>query len=256
MAKAIEIHNLGMVFTSKQGSVHTLEGVSFDVEEGEFICIVGPSGCGKTTLLRILAGLIPATTGVTKVNGDIVRGPQCNVGMVFQSPVLMAWRTVLSNIMLQVEVRRLDKEEYRKKALELIQLVGLTSFENNYPYQLSGGMQQRVSICRALIHDPALLLMDEPFGAIDALTREQMNLELQRIWMERKKTVIFVTHSIPEAVFLSDKVVVMSARPARLLRVFDSGLARPRSLDTMATPTFSSLVTDIRREMQVHGGLD
>ncbi|MBI4494258.1 MAG: ABC transporter ATP-binding protein [Chloroflexi bacterium] len=256
MARAIELHDIGMVFASRQGSVHALDEVSFGAEAGEFLCIVGPSGCGKTTLLKILAGLLFASTGTVQVNGESVRGPISNVGMVFQSPVLMPWRTVLDNIMLQVEVRNLDRGKYRQVALGLLQLVGLAGFERKYPYQLSGGMQQRVSICRALIHDPALLLMDEPFGAIDALTREQMNLELQRIWLDHKKTVVFVTHSIPEAVFLADRVLVMSARPGRLLKVFDVELPRPRTLETMAEPRFSRMVTHIRREMQAHGGLE
>jgi NitT/TauT family transport system ATP-binding protein len=220
------------------------------------VSIVGPSGCGKSTLLKIVAGLYPATSGAIAVNGLAVRGPLPDIGIVFQGAALMKWRTVLDNILLQAEVRRLDLAEYRARALELIALVGLTGFEAAYPSQLSGGMQQRVAICRALLHDPALLLMDEPFGALDAFTREQMNLELLAIWSARRKTILFVTHSIPEAVFLSDRVLVMSARPGQIIDDIRVRLPRPRSFATMELPQFAQLTNQIRQLMQIKGGLE
>src|SRR5262249_21538847 len=195
--------------------------------EGEFVALVGPSGCGKSTLLKLVSGLIPLSSGVIRVNSELVRRPTASVGIVFQNPVLMAWRATLRNILLQIEIPGRDVEGYRAPARELIQLVGLDGFENAYPHQLSGGMQQRVGLCRALVHDPDLLLMDEPFGALDALMREQMNAELQRIWMERRKTVLFITHSISEAVYLADRVPVMSPRPGRIVGEIKVELARP-----------------------------
>ena len=185
-----------------------------------------------------------------------VRGPTPNVGIVFQNPVLMNWRTVIKNIMIQVEVRGLDYAAHERRAHELIKLVGIEGFEDHYPYQLSGGMQQRVSICRALIHDPPLLLMDEPFGALDALTRETMNIELQRIWLENRKTIFFITHSIPESVFLADRVVVLSERPGRIRTVMRVDLPRPRDMSTMESPEFVGMVGQLRRELQSKGGLD
>ena len=174
--------------------------------------MVGPSGCGKTTLLKILAGLMPPSRGDARLRGTPITGPRQDIGVVFQSPVLFPWRTVLDNVLLPIDVQGLPRERHRRAALDLLALVGLEGFERRYPWELSGGMQQRVALTRALVHDPAMLLMDEPFGALDAMTREQMNVELQRIWLERKKTVVFITHSIPEAVFLGDRVLVMSPR--------------------------------------------
>jgi len=238
------------------GFVSALEGINLAAAAGEFVTLVGPSGCGKTTLLRIVAGLVPQTGGEVDVNGRPLRGPTRDIGIVFQVPALMAWRSVLDNILLQIEIRRLDVASYRGRALDLIKLVGLSGFEGRYPYQLSGGMQQRVAICRALIHDPSLLLMDEPFGALDALTREQMNLELQRIWLERRKTVLFITHSIPEAIFLSDRVCVMSPRPGRILETLAVPIPRPRTGATMQRNEFVGLVGRVREVMQASGGWD
>ncbi len=252
----IDVRSLAMRYRVPGGFVSALEGITLAASEGEFVTLVGPSGCGKTTLLRIVAGLIAPTGGEAELNGRPLRGPTRDIGIVFQVPALMAWRSVLGNILLQIEIRRLDVGEYRPRALDLIKLVGLSGFEERYPYQLSGGMQQRVAICRALIHDPSLLLMDEPFGALDALTREQMNRELQRIWLERRKTVLFITHSIPEAVFLSDRVCVMSPRPGRILETLEVAIARPRDAKTMQTPTFVSLVGRVREIMQASGGWD
>lgn len=255
MEKAIEIKDVRMLFAARGEAVHALEKVSFEAYDGEFISVVGPSGCGKTTLLRVVGGLIPPTRGQVWVYGHPVQGPHPNVGIVFQSPVLMSWRTVLDNVLLQAEVRKLEPRKYREIALGLIELVGIKGFENKYPFQLSGGMQQRVSICRALLHDPPLLLMDEPFGALDAFTREQMNLELMRIWQEKKKTVLFITHSIQEAVFLSDKVVVLTARPGRVMEIIPVELPRPRYLEVIELPAFGKLVSSIRRMLQVQSCL-
>jgi NitT/TauT family transport system ATP-binding protein len=247
--KAIEASNVIVKYPWKDNVVHALDNIDLEAYSGEFVSVVGPSGCGKTTFLKVVSGLLSPTSGEVRVAGQLVRGPHPSVGVVFQSPVLPAWRNTLQNIMLQVEVRGLKKDEYMPRALELIDLVGLKGFENSLPYQLSGGMQQRVSICRALIHDPPLLLMDEPFGALDALTREQMNLELQRIWMDRNKTILFITHSIPEAIFLSDKVVLMSTRPGRILEVIKVDFPRPRGIETFEFLEFTRLAGRIRKMM-------
>src|SRR6266852_7372085 len=208
--------------------VEALHEVDFSVGEGEFLAIVGPSGCGKSTLLKILAGLIPASGGTALLNDVPIEGPRRDIGVAFQSPVLFPWRNVLGNVMLPADVQRLDKVQLRRRAMDLIKLVRLDGFEDRYPWELSGGMQQRVGIVRALVHDPAMLLMDEPFGALDAMTREQMNVELQRIWMERRKTVLFITHSVGEAVFLADRVLVMTPRPGKIQDELTIDLARPR----------------------------
>ena len=252
----IEVTGLQLTYQSRRGRVHALDGVDITAREGEFIALVGPSGCGKSTVLKVIAGLLRPTGGSVRVNGGEVRGPTRDIGIVFQSPVLMAWRSVIDNILLQIEIRGGNVKAFRPKAAELIRLVGLDGFEHVYPYQLSGGMQQRAALCRALIHDPSLLLMDEPFGALDALTREQMNLELQRIWMERKKTVLFITHSISEAVFLADQVLVMSSRPGKILDRLTVGLARPRTLQSMGRPDFTGLVDEVRSHLQVTGRVE
>jgi len=247
---------LTKVYPARAGAVHALEAIDFEVADREFVAIVGPSGCGKSTLLKILAGLIPATGGMALLRGTPIVGPRRDIGMVFQSPVLFPWRTVLHNVLLPVDVQGLGRERLHRSALDLLRLVGLDGFENRYPWELSGGMQQRVAMVRALIHDPAMLLMDEPFGALDAMTREQMNLELQRIWLERRKTVVFITHSIPEAVFLADRVLVMTARPGRITEIVAVTLPRPRSLDIMSTPEFGTHVRRIRAHFSSSGGLD
>lgn len=242
------------VFTSGARTVNALERVSFEIQTGEFVSIVGPSGCGKSTLLKILSGLLPASSGTICVDGDVVRDPLKNVGMVFQAPVLLKWRQVMGNILLPVEFAKLDVGSHLEKARALIKLVGLEGFEDMYPHQLSGGMQQRVSLCRALVTDPQLLLMDEPFGALDAMTRDELDLELLRLWEEKKKTVLFVTHSIQEAVFLSDRVFVMSARPGRLLERIAVALPRPRTLEMMSTPQFGEYTLRIRGLLDSAGG--
>ncbi|MGE0095253.1 MAG: ABC transporter ATP-binding protein [Alphaproteobacteria bacterium] len=253
MVADIHLGNVSKTFPAQAGKVEALGGIELDVAQHEFVSVLGPSGCGKSTLLRIVAGLIPPSGGEVLVHGQPIDGPSSKVGIVFQSPVLLPWRTVLQNIELQVEVRKLDRAAFRDKARKLISLVGLEGFADSYPYQLSGGMQQRVSLCRALIHDPSLLLMDEPFGALDALTREQMGLELQRVWLETKKTVLFITHSIAEAVFLSDRIVVMSARPGRIQEIVAVDIPRPRSLDAMKDPRFHQAVDRARKLMNAAG---
>ncbi|MDE0103553.1 MAG: ABC transporter ATP-binding protein [Bryobacterales bacterium] len=252
----ILVEDVSMTFSTRDGDVHALDKVNFAAREGEFFSILGPSGCGKSTLLRIIGGLLRPTNGNVAVNGSRVTGPTPDVGIVFQSPVLMNWRTVLENVMLQAEVRGLNLREYRERAMGLLDMVGLGGFEDKYPYQLSGGMQQRASICRALIHDPPLLLMDEPFGALDALTRERMNLELLRIWEASRKTVLFITHSIPEAVFLSDRVAIMSPRPGHLDEIANPRLPRPRTMATMEDDTFVRTVGGIRRSLKQEGNID
>lgn len=253
MTADIHLGNVSKTFPAKAGKVEALGGIELDVARHEFVSVLGPSGCGKSTLLRIVAGLIPASGGDVLVRGQKLNGPSAEVGIVFQSPVLLPWRTVLENIELQVEVRRLDRAAFREKARRLIALVGLDGFADSYPFQLSGGMQQRVSLCRALIHDPSLLLMDEPFGALDAMTREHMGIELQRVWMETQKTVLFITHSIAEAVFLSDRIVVMSARPGRIEEIIPINIPRPRSLDAMKDPRFHAAVDRARTLMHAAG---
>ena len=253
---AITVKAIGKRYASRHGPVAALDDVTFSVGEGEFVAVVGPSGCGKSTLLKILAGLLPASGGQALLRGTPIAGPRRDIGVVFQSPVLFPWRTVLDNVLLPVDVQGLGRARHERDALDLINLVGLGGFEHRSPWELSGGMQQRVAITRALVHDPAMLLMDEPFGALDAMTREHMNIELQRIWIERKKTVLFITHSIPEAVFLADRVLVMTARPGRLMDDVRVDLGRPRSLEVMNTPEFGRHVKSIRAQFNVKGGLD
>lgn len=252
----IQLKDVTKVYDSKSGPMQSIATLSFDIKDGEFVSIVGPSGCGKSTLLKMVAGLLPITSGDLRLSGDKIDGPQKNVGIVFQSAVLLAWRNVLDNILLQAEMRDMPMAPARARALALIEMAGLKGFEQKYPWQLSGGMQQRVAICRALLHDPSVLLMDEPFGALDAMTREKMNVELQRIWLESKKTVLLITHSIPESVFLSDRVLVMSERPGSIEAIYDIDLPRPRNLDVMATPEFSAYTKAIRRHFYAQGSLD
>lgn len=245
---AIDIQSLNKVYRTVSGeNVVALSDISLRVEPLEFVSIVGPSGCGKSTLLKIIAGLTSATSGHVQVVGQPVTTPRKEVGIVFQSPVLLPWRTIRENVALPAEVRGADRKVTDARIRSLLSMVGLADFENKYPGELSGGMQQRAAISRGLVCDPEILLMDEPFGALDAMTREQMNLDLQRIWLESGKTIFLITHSIPEAVFLGDRVVVMTPRPGRIARVFDVDLPRPRGLDAMGDPEFGRLCNEIRR---------
>jgi NitT/TauT family transport system ATP-binding protein len=241
-AAYVELRNASKTYRRGRGrnapATQALDAIDLDVAEGEFLAIVGPSGCGKSTLLRMVAGLHLATAGEVRVGGQIVGGPQTNLGVVFQSPVLLDWRTALENVLVQIELRGLDARAYRDRAIHLLQQVGLGEFIDRLPHELSGGMRQRVAIVRALIHDAPLLLMDEPFGALDALTREQMRLDLEALWLAKRKTVIFITHSIDEAVLLADRVVVMSPRPGKVELILDVLLPRPRGLDARHAPAF------------------
>ena len=243
----IRVAGLDKRYPVRQGEpVQALSGVSFDLYAGEFLSVVGPSGCGKSTLLRIMAGLDRATRGEVLLNGEPVAGPRREIGIVFQQPTLLPWRTVLDNVLLPAQMQRIDRARSTERAQTLLELVGLSAFAGNYPFELSGGMQQRVAICRALVCDPRILLMDEPFGALDAMTREQMNVELMRIQGEQNKTVVFITHSIPEAVFLGDRVIIMTPRPGRVARLTDIDLPKPRTLATMGSAAFATQCNDIR----------
>jgi NitT/TauT family transport system ATP-binding protein len=250
----IELKGLGKVYDTEAGPVEACAEVDLEIRESEFVAIVGPSGCGKTTIMKMVAGLVPHTSGSITVGGRRVERPQTDVGIVFQESILLEWRNVLENVMLQVDIRRLDRAKYEPIARHLLQQTGLTGFEVRKPYELSGGMRQRVSICRALVHDPHLLLMDEPFGALDALTREQISMDIQRVWMEKRKTALFITHSIPEAVLLSDRVVVMSPRPGRIVEILDIDLPRPRRLDKLP-PKFNDYAGRIRDIFKAKGVL-
>ena len=248
----IALDRVGMTYEAQSGPVEALRDISFGVRRGELVALVGPSGCGKSTLLRLVAGLRPATRGHVAIDGRPVTRPMAAVGMVFQAPVLLKWRSVLDNVLLPVELAGLEARRYRDRARDLLRLVGLGGFEAKLPRELSGGMQQRVSLCRALLLDPPLLLMDEPFGALDAMTRDEMNLELLRIWGEgggagdqQRKTILFVTHSIPEAVFLADRVVVLSPRPGRVAGICPVPLPRPRTVEARAAAAFGRLSLEI-----------
>ena len=251
--QSVVVRGLRKVYSSVQGDVVALDGVDLSVSGGTFVSIVGPSGCGKSTMLMIVAGLVPPSAGDVAVGAAPVTRPLTDVGIVFQRDLLFDWRTVLGNIMLQADVRGLDKGLAREKALTLVEKVGLKGFEGHYPWQLSGGMRQRVAICRALLHDSGLLLLDEPFGALDALTRDQMNLDLQRIWLQVRRTTILVTHSISEAVFLSDRVTVMSPRPGRIVEDVTIDLPRPRTLAMRESPQFADYQRRIRTAIEAMG---
>jgi NitT/TauT family transport system ATP-binding protein len=247
----IDIRGLNKVYETQEQPLLALRNVDLTVRQGEFISFVGPSGCGKSTLLNIVGGLLDRTDGQLLFRGKDQSSPRREIGMMFQTPVLFAWRTVLENILLPIEVFGLNKDQYHGRANELIELVGLKGFERAYPRQLSGGMQQRVALSRVLIYDPEVLLLDEPFGALDEFTRETMNLELLRIWGGSGKTVLFVTHNINEAVFLSDRVVVMTARPGQIARVIEVELPRPRSREHMRLPQFADHVFEVRELLGV-----
>jgi NitT/TauT family transport system ATP-binding protein len=254
--EVIGLECVSLFYRSTNAEVHALDDVTLAAAGREFVALLGPSGCGKSTLLKLIAGLIRQSSGVIRVNGQPINGPTPSIGIVFQSPLLMAWRTVLENVLLQIEIRNLRVADYRAAAHDLIRLVGLEGFADAHPHQLSGGMQQRVGLCRALIHDPDLLIMDEPFGALDAMTRELMNAELQRIWIERRKTVLFITHSISEAVFLADRVLIMSPRPGRIVSEIVVDLPRPRTVATTELPAFVHFMREARRHLNAVSALE
>jgi NitT/TauT family transport system ATP-binding protein len=251
----LQIQDLSKIYPTRDGPVRALDQVSLSERRGEFLSILGPSGCGKSTLLMLAAGLLPASSGAITVEGSVVDRPRTDIGIVFQSPVLLEWRTALGNIMLQAEARKLPRRAAEARARTLLASVGLGGFEGKYPEELSGGMRQRVSLCRALIHNPPHLLMDEPFGALDALTRDQLVLDLQKIWNERRMTVLFVTHSVQEAVFLSDRIVVMTPRPGKIDRILDIALPRPRTLAMRETPEFAAYSHEILALLLARGVL-
>ena len=232
------------------GDLEAIRHLSFDVGDGEFLSVLGPSGCGKSTLLMMVAGLIDPTAGEIRIQGAKVTGPRREIGVVFQSPVLLPWRTVLQNVLFPIELLKLPRPHYRRRAMELLRMAKIDEFADVLPRQLSGGMRQRVAICRALVHDPNILLMDEPFSALDAITRDEMAVELQRIWQANRKTVIFVTHSIREAAFLSDRVVVMGRRPATIIDELTIELPRPRPIAVTEDETFNRLVRHLRKAIE------
>ncbi len=247
----IAIRNLRKVYRTSTGRTIALDSVDLNIQQDEFVALVGPSGCGKSTLLRIISALSLPSAGEYLFDGKRLLAPSSNVGIVFQQPVLLPWRNVINNVLLPAEILGLDLQQARVRGLELLRTAGLEGFERRYPNELSGGMQQRVSICRALIHNPSVLLMDEPFAALDAMTREEMGFELLRIWEANKKTVVFVTHNIAESILLADRVVAMSPRPGKIARIVDIALPRPRTLDMQFTPEFK-LYSDRVRELIVH----
>ena len=252
----VRVAGVGKTFGTESGGVQALQDIDLTIGQGEFISLIGPSGCGKSTLLRLIGDLTSPSAGSIEVNGKPARRARLDrdYGMVFQAPVLMEWRTVAKNIELPLELMGFDRAERARRSSELLRLVELEGFEGRHPWQLSGGMQQRVAIARALAFDPKLLLMDEPFGALDEMTRERMNLELMQIWTRLRTTVVFVTHSIPEAVFLSTRVVVMSPRPGRISKVVDIDLPQPRNVETREQERYFELVTEVREALRRREG--
>jgi NitT/TauT family transport system ATP-binding protein len=249
---AMQVRHATKYYKTSTGAVHALEDINLDIPQGEFTCIVGPSGCGKTTLLWGLSGLHELTRGEVILNGTPVTGPRPEIGMIFQEANLLPWRNLMQNILFPFEIKKIDPKPYMDRIMGLLDEVGLAGFENKYPRELSGGMQQRASIVRCLSYDPELILMDEPFGALDAFTRDEMNLLIQKIWMETGKTIIFITHNVSEAIFLSDRVVVLSPRPGRLNHIFNIDLPRPRTIEQTFTPEFIELVLQIKSTI-LHG---
>lgn len=243
----IRLEGVCKTYAARRGEpVEAVRDISFEIGEREFVTIVGPSGCGKSTLLKLIVGLLPLSKGAVYFDETPVKGPRVDVGMVFQQPILLPWRTILDNVLFPIEILRRKEKDYLAEAHSLLKLVGLDGFEERSPWELSGGMQQRAAICRALIHDPTVLVMDEPFGALDAMTREEMGVELLRIWQERQKTVVFVTHSIREAILLADRVVVMTPRPGEVASLIEVELPRPRAEEMEFLPQFDRHVQEIK----------
>ena len=247
MNNILEASNIDMTYVMRSGAKTTaLRDVSLDIRQDEFLTIVGPSGCGKSTLLKILGKIIPATSGDIWLRGKRLDRPTPEISICFQQPLLFPWRTTEGNIYFPIEMLGRNKRDYAERVRSLVEMVGLTGFENSYPRELSGGMQQRAAICRALITDPPILLMDEPFAALDAMTRDEIGIELLRIWSETKKTVVFVTHSIPESILLADRVMIMSARPGQIDQIVEINLPRPRTLSMVSTPEFGEYAELVR----------
>ncbi|WP_414163991.1 ABC transporter ATP-binding protein [Superficieibacter sp. BNK-5] len=247
MSAALELRGVGLTYATRRGEIDALNGVDLQVGDGEFVALLGPSGCGKSTVLKLAAGLINATRGEVLLASQRVNGPGRDAGVVFQKPNLLPWKSVLDNVLLPARTLGMPLKPAKVRARQMLDLVGLAEFAGDYPFELSGGMQQRVGIARMLLHDPQLLLMDEPFAALDALSREALTLELQRIWGQQRKSVLFITHSIQEAVFLADRVLVMSPRPGRIVEELAVPLTRPRTLETLADPQFMALCQHLRR---------
>jgi NitT/TauT family transport system ATP-binding protein len=251
MTQPVQIRGVSKTFGFGIVQVQALKDINFEIKAEEFVAIVGASGCGKSTMLRLVGGLAAPTRGEIQIGERVISGPGPGIGIVFQTPVLLPWRNVEQNVQLPLDIQGLGKR--RERVQELLDLTGLHGFERSRPFELSGGMQQRVALCRALVTDPSLLLMDEPFGALDALTREQMNLELQRIWMETRKTVLLITHSITEAVLLADRIVVMTPRPGRIQEIIEVDLPRPRDFSMIREPAFYNACERIRILMNAAG---
>jgi NitT/TauT family transport system ATP-binding protein len=242
----VELRNINKIYKSPRGDIHALENINLEIRDGEFLSLLGPSGCGKSTLLRCLAGLEAISSGEVRVGGELLTRPPEGLGIVFQRDLLLDWRTVLQNVLLPIEFRRLPKRDYVESALAMLETFGLRSFADRFPWELSGGMRQRVAICRALIDEPSLLLMDEPFGALDAITRDNLNKELQNIWTRTKKSILFITHSITEAILLSSRVAVMGRDPGHIEEIIEIDLPRPRALATRETPEFAHYSAHVR----------
>lgn len=242
----VDVQGVTKVYGRGDNAVFAVDEIDLAIYDREFLSIVGPSGCGKSTLLKCVAGLEPVSSGKISIRGTPISGPPPELGIVFQRDTLADWRTVLDNVLLVSEFRGMDRKKSEERARALLTLFGLSEFMHRRPWELSGGMRQRAAICRALVDDPSLLLMDEPFGALDAMTRDQLNVELQRIWIDKQKTLLFITHSIAEAVFLSDRVVMMSQKPGRIVEIIDIDLPRPRHLSIRETPEFTRYVARIR----------
>lgn len=255
-ASGINLSGVSKTYGTGDGQVQSLRPLDFHINDGEFFVVVGPSGCGKSTLLKLISGLLAPTSGEIHVDGNKVTEPHGDVGIVFQNALLLPWRNILNNVLMPIDMKNLSREKYIPRAKELLKMVGLEGFEKKLPWQLSGGMQQRASICRALVHDPKIMMMDEPFGALDAMTREKMNVELSRIQRTTGKTILLITHSIPEAVFLADKVLVMTERPGGIAAIYDVPLGRERTLDAMSNPIFTDLVARIRKHFMTNSTLD
>jgi NitT/TauT family transport system ATP-binding protein len=252
----VEVRDVDLVYGRDEDRLAAVEGLNFKINKGDFVAVVGPSGCGKSSLMKLITGLLPPTAGEIFIGGEKVRGPVRGVGMAFQNSTLMPWRTTLDNVLLPFEIvanrrgMRRDKKAYIAKAEQILELVGLGSFGKKYPWQLSGGMQQRANLCRALIHEPDLLMLDEPFGALDAFTREELWGVMQKLWIDRRFTAVLVTHDLREAVYLADTVFVMSWRPGRIIYVRKIDVPRPRSLDTTFDPHFIEIVRDLREKIR------
>jgi NitT/TauT family transport system ATP-binding protein len=242
----VQVEHATKYYKTNTGSVHALEDITLDIRKGEFIAIVGPSGCGKSTLLWAMSGLHDLTSGKVVIDGSTVTGPRSEIGMIFQEANLLPWRNLQKNIEFPFEIKKIDSKPYQPRIQELLAEVGLTGFETKFPRELSGGMQQRASIVRCLAFDPDIILMDEPFGALDAFTRDEMNLLIQKLWMETGKTIVFVTHNVSEAILLADRVVVLTPRPGRIAHVFDIDLPRPRTIEETYSPPFIEKIFEIK----------